>query len=58
MGVLLLKEAPNVPIWLVDVKRMKLEWFDPCRPISSRFDNHGTSILHNYVPLEISWINS
>jgi hypothetical protein len=32
---------------------VKLEWSDPCRPISSRFDNHGTSILHNYVPLEI-----
>jgi hypothetical protein len=38
-------------------KRVKSEWSNPCRPISTRFDKHGTSILHNYVPLEIWWIN-
>jgi hypothetical protein len=34
-------------------KKVKSEWLDPCGHISSRFDNHGTSILHDYVQLEI-----
>jgi hypothetical protein len=40
------------------LKRVKSELSDPCRPISSRSDNHGISIFHDCVTLEICWINS
>jgi hypothetical protein len=53
MGVLVLREAMDVPIWLVDAQENEIRVVWPLRLISNRFNNHKTSTFHKHVSSEI-----